>query len=71
MNRTLKEATAKRYYYESHRKLKEHLATFLNAYHFAKRLKTLHGLTPYEYIMKCWQSEPERFRINPTHHIVD
>ena len=70
MNRTLKEATVKRYHYQSHQALKEHLYTFLNAYNFAKRLKRLHGLTPYEYIMKCWQKEPERFRINPSHHIV-
>jgi transposase InsO family protein len=55
MNRTLKEATVKRYYYENHGQLREHLYNFLNAYNFAKRLKTLKGLTPYEYIIKCWQ----------------
>jgi transposase InsO family protein len=70
MNRTLKEATVKRYYYENHQQLKEHLFNFLNAYNFAKRLKTLQGLTPYEYIIKCWQKEPERFKINPYHHKV-
>lgn len=42
----------KRYYYENHQQLREHLHHFLNAYNFAKRLKTLHGLTPYEYIIK-------------------
>jgi transposase InsO family protein len=52
MNRTLKEATVKRYHYQSHAQLKEHLYNFLNAYNFAKRLKTLQGLTPYEYIIK-------------------
>ncbi|MCP1197482.1 hypothetical protein NKW84_16720, partial [Acetobacter senegalensis] len=30
-------------------------------------LKTLNGLTPYEYICKIWTSEPETFIINPTH----
>jgi transposase InsO family protein len=70
MNRTLKEATVKRYYYESHQQLKEHLYNFLNAYNFAKRLKTLHGLTPYEYIVKGWQKEPERFKTNPGHHTL-
>jgi transposase InsO family protein len=70
MNRTLKEATVKRYYYENHQQLREHLFNFLNAYNFAKRLKTLHGLTPYEHIIKCWQKEPERFKLNPHHHIV-
>ena len=70
MNRTLKEATVKRYHYNSHEQLKEHLNTFLNAYNFAKRLKTLKGLTPYEEIIKCWKNEPERFINNPNHHIV-
>ena len=50
--------------------VKEHLYNFLNAYNFAKRLKTLQGLTPYEYIIKCWQKEPKRFKINPSHHKV-
>jgi transposase InsO family protein len=70
MNRTLKEATVKRYYYETHQQLKEHLHNFLHAYNFAKRLKTLQGITPYEHIIKCWQKEPERFNINPNHHKV-
>ena len=43
MNRTIKEATVKRYYYQSHDHLKQHLHTFLMAYNFAKRLKTLKG----------------------------
>jgi transposase InsO family protein len=70
MNRTLKEATVKRYYYENHQQLREHLFNFLNAYNFAKRLKTLHGLTPYEHIIQCWQKEPKRFKLNPHHHKV-
>ena len=68
MNRTLKEATVKRYYYDSHDRLRRHLAAFIDAYNHAKRLKTLKGLTPYEYIMKCWTEEPNRFKVNPTHH---
>ena len=42
------------YYYDTHRQLEEHLAAFLDAYNFAKRLKTLRGLTPYEAICKAW-----------------
>ena len=38
------------------------------AYHFAKRLKTLKGLTPFEFICASWQKEPERFRLDPHHH---
>ena len=54
MNRTLKEATVQRYHYDSHEQLRQHLQTFLAAYNGAKRLKTLKGLTPHEYICKCW-----------------
>jgi hypothetical protein len=32
--------------------LREHLATFLAAYNFGERLKTLRGLTPDEYVFK-------------------
>ena len=70
MNRTLKDVTVKKYYYQTHQHLKEHLQAFLMAYNFAKRLKTLKGLTPYEYIRKIWQQEPERFAINPDHHTL-
>jgi transposase InsO family protein len=68
MNRTLKEATVKRYHYGSHDQLRIHLQTFLDAYNFAKRLKTLKGLTPFEHLAKCWTEEPQRFKIDPTHH---
>jgi transposase-like protein len=70
MNRTLKEATVKKYYYQTHQHLKAHLQAFLMAYNFAKRLKTLKGLTPYEYICQCWQKEPERFTVSPCHHTL-
>ena len=65
MNRTIKEATVQRFHYESHQQLRHHLDDFVNAYNFARRLKTLKGLTPFEYICKCWTSQPERFKLNP------
>lgn len=68
MNRTLKEATVRRYHYGSHDQLRRHLQTFLAAYNYAKRLKTLKGLTAYEYICRCWTETPDRFRLNPLHH---
>jgi transposase InsO family protein len=68
MNRTLKEATVRRYHYESHDQLREHLKTFLAAYNFARRLKTLRGLSPHEYICKRWTENPDQFRLNPFHH---
>jgi transposase InsO family protein len=69
MNRTIKDATVKRYHYDSHEQLRSHLGDFVSAYNFARRLKTLSGLTPYEFICKIGTSEPERFRLNPTHQM--
>jgi transposase InsO family protein len=65
MNRTIKDATVKRFFYETHDQLQGHLADFVTAYNFARRLKTLKGLTPYEFIVKTWTNEPERFILNP------
>jgi len=65
MNRTLKEATVHRYHYDSHQQLRRHLDDFVNAYNFGRRLKTLKGLTPYEFICSTWTSQPERFNLNP------
>ena len=69
MNRTIKEATVKRYHYDNHNQLGIHLADFMAAYNFARRLKTLSGLTLYEYICKIWTSEPDRFILNPLHQM--
>src|SRR5262245_53713090 len=69
MNRTIKEATVNRYHYDSHRQLEAHLADFVSAYNFGRRLKTLKGLSPYEFICKVWTKEPERFRLNPIHQM--
>ncbi len=69
MNRTIKEATVKRFHDESHDQLRTHLANFVAAYNFAKRLKTLKGLTPYEFICKAWINQPERFTLNPLHEM--
>jgi transposase InsO family protein len=69
MNRTIKEATVKRFHYETHEQLRSHLTDFVNAYNFARRLKTLKGLTPYEAICKAWTKEPERFKLDPIHQM--
>jgi len=70
MNRTLKDATVKRYHYKTHTKLIEHLHTFLMAYNFAKRLKALKGLTPYEFIHQQWEKDPNAFKTKPDHHML-
>ncbi|MBB4383636.1 transposase InsO family protein [Bradyrhizobium sp. SBR1B] len=65
MNRTIKEATVQRYYYDRHDQLEAHLAGFINAYNSARRLKTLKGLTPYEYICKCWNFPARTIQTQP------
>ena len=65
MNRTIKDATVKRFHYDDHDELRRHLADFVTAYNFGRRLKTLKGLTPYEFICKRWTTEPEHFTLNP------
>ncbi len=68
MNRTLKDATVKRYHYDSHDQLRAHLQLFLDAYNHARRLKTLRGLTPYEYVCQVWTKEPNAS--DSTRHIT-
>ena len=69
MNRTIKDATVKRYHYDDHDQLERHLADFVSAYNFGRRLKTLKGLTPYEFICKRWTIEPENFKLDPIHQM--
>lgn len=64
MSCTIRDATVKRYHYDSHDQPRSHLADFPAACNFARRLKTLTGLTPYEYICKIGTSEPDSFIIN-------
>ena len=71
MNRTIKEATVKRFHYESHDELRTHLADSVAAYNFARRLKTLSGLTSYEDIANIWTSQPDRLIVNPIHQMPE
>ena len=70
MNRTIKDATVKRFHYDDHEQLRCHLADFISAYNFGRRLKTLKGLTPYEFICNRWTAEPERFNLNPLQQML-
>jgi hypothetical protein len=68
-NRTIKDATVRRFHDDSHDQLRIHLADFMAACNFARRLKTLGGLTPCEYICKVRTSEPDRFILDPIHQM--
>ncbi len=70
INRTIKDATVKRYHDDNHDQLRTHSADFMAAYNFARGLKTLNGLTPYEYICKIRTSEPDKFNGNPIYKMT-
>ncbi|MFP3035847.1 MAG: hypothetical protein ACEY3A_02330, partial [Wolbachia sp.] len=50
--------------------LTKHLYDFVMAYNYAKRLKTLNGLTPFEFICSQWTKSPELFILNPYHYTL-
>jgi transposase InsO family protein len=68
MNRTIKEATVKRFHYDTHDQLRRHLADFIQAYNFGRRLKTLKGLTSYEAICKL-DSRTKAIQLDPLHQM--
>ena len=61
--------SVERYHYDSHEQLRAHLADFITAYNFARRLKVLKGLSPYEYICNAWTKEAGRFILDPIHQM--
>ncbi len=67
MNRTLKEATIRRYHYRDEAALNTHLQNFLRAYNGGKRLKKLRGKTPYEFVCAEYAQNPGIFIRDPTH----
>ena len=70
MNRTIKDATTKRFHYDGHEQIRRHLKLFIHAYNPARRLKTLRSLTPAQFICKEWPSKPELFHDEPCHLIT-
>ena len=63
MNCTIKDATTKRYHYDSH----DQLELFLDADNHARRIKTLKRLTLAQFIWKEWQPRPNLFHEKPCH----
>ena len=70
MNRTIKQATVKKFYYKNHTLLETHLQSFINAYNYARPLKTLKGLCPYEKVCLYLRSEQGKPYLNPNHKIL-
>lgn len=71
MNRTIMDATVKRYFYDNHHQLKVHLSDSSEPTTSPRRLKTLKGLTPYEYLCKLWTKTPDKFTLDPIHQCWD
>jgi hypothetical protein len=59
MNRTIKDATAKRCFYETHDQLRAHLQNFVAAYNFARPSKPSEA-SPHTKLSdgEAWTSEP-------------
>ena len=66
-NRTIKQTTVKHFHYDDHQQLRRHLDVFVDTYNHARRLKTLKGLTPAQFIWKQWHSNPELLYEKPCH----
>lgn len=69
MNRTNKDATVRRCYYDAHEQIARYLADFVAAYTFDHRLKARRSLRPYEFICKQWTATPQRFSANQLHQL--
>lgn len=66
---TIKEAAVKRLHYENYDQSRTYLPDFMAACRFARRLKTVGGLTPNEYIRIIWTTVPDRFTLDPVHQM--
>jgi transposase InsO family protein len=66
-NKILKQHTTKRYHYENIEELKQHLFAFVLYYNHQRPLKALKYKSPYDILIQYYTSNPELFRINPTH----
>jgi transposase-like protein len=70
-NGTIKEATTKKYYYDSPEQFKKHLQDYLLVYNYAKKLKALKFMTPYEKIISEYEKDPSVFNKNPYHDLKE
>jgi transposase-like protein len=69
-NKIIKQATTKRFHYESFTQLKGHLMTFMLYYNHQLKLKSLKFKTPWELIEQCYNNDPQFFSENPNQKIV-
>jgi len=67
MSRTIKEATVKRYHYDTH----DQLDTLLRCLQLWSTSQHPEGANPHEFICKTSTKELERFRLDPTIKVRD
>ena len=67
LNFSLNEATVQHFHYRTTDEVNEHRQALLLDYNHAKRLETLHGLTPQEFRCAQWQKAPIIFACDATH----
>lgn len=68
MNRTIKEATVKKYHYDSLAQLQAHLDSYLLAFNIAKRLKALTGKSPIDFLVDRLKAFHYNFKDDPFHY---
>lgn len=69
MNRTIKDATVKTYFYEKLDELKQHLMLWLLMYNHQKKLKSLNYKSPYDKLIEEFGNEPKLFNLDPRHKL--
>ena len=69
-NKIIKQATTKRFHYDSFKQLKGHLMTFMLYYNHQRALKSLKFKTPWELVTQCYTDDPQYFKENTDHKIM-
>jgi transposase InsO family protein len=69
-NKLIKNATIKKYFYESFSELNQHIQAFLLYYNYQKPNKQLKYTSPYQKILDYYIKEPNLFKENPMDKIV-
>lgn len=70
MVRSLKEATVKRFHYDTSADLEAHLRAAVAAHNLARHLKGLRWRTPFRAVCDAWAKDPSVFKADPRHHTL-
>ena len=69
-NGTMKSSTTKKYFYTSMEQLQSHLDMFINAYNYAKRLRSLKYLTPHQKLLEYYKKNVMLFKRDPVKDVL-